>query len=261
MKKELFVLGSGESVSRLTEAERAYINNAPVKLAVNKFGAFYDKAGIVPTHIYFVDAFSESSVNMLRHIIKKVRKDNLKNIVFIVRKNIRLLFIQNPFLYLKWKVLKVLRKEFKEMALFHVPKSAVVRQIKPTGWLEGGEWAKSLDDYLFHYRGSLTTVLNYISVCFPGYTIKLIGTDFNSSKYFYEEELKQLKFDATDWTTNIIKKENKHFSAVSYEGTTMFDKFDYILENLEKSDNKIYCCNAESLLVTGGYIKFAEVIS
>ena len=74
-------------------------------------------------------------------------------------------------------------------------------------------------------------------------------------------ELEKLNFAWQDWTTPITKKEKTHFSAIPYEGTTIFDKFDFIVENLKRSGNEIFSCNPNSLLVAKNLVKYNEIIS
>ncbi len=268
-KKDIIVLGSGTSILELSEDEREYINQCEVVIAINKFMAFYEKAKIIPTHIFYVDAYEWSVVLFLKHIFKVCRKNNLKNLTFIIGKKILKKYItkqrleDNIFLYFLKKIYLQLKYKFNKtdnLNLFLVPRQSHFEFVSHQNWInQNNNWSDSLEKPLFHYRGSLTTVLNYISIKYPNRPIKLVGTDFYGSEYFFQQELDQLNINWEDWSTSITQQEGKHFSAISYQGTTMFDKLDYIIDNLRQSGNDIYCCNPKSLLVTNGYIDYKPI--
>jgi len=268
-KKDIIVLGSGTSILELSEQDREYIHQCEVVIAINKFMAFYKKAKIIPTHIFYTDAYEWSVVLFLKHIFNVCRKDNLKNLTFVLGKkilkkpitkqrleaNISLYLLKKIYLRLKYKFNKT-----NNLNLFLVPHNSYFEFVSHQNWInQNNNWSDSIDKPLFHYRGSLTTVLNYISIKYPNRPIKLVGTDFYGSEYFFQQELNQLNINWEDWSTSITQQEGKHFSAISYKGTTMFDKLDYIIDNLHQSGNKIYCCNPKSLLVTKGYIDYKPV--
>ena len=259
-KKELFILGSGESINSLTKQERNYINKSKLKISFNKYYAFFELSGIEPNHIYFYDTFSRASISMLRFIIAKANK-NRNPINFILKSDKNIHFTSNRLFYYlgcrlkKYNVPKVRQREF-----FYIQSHHKIELVRTTKMMDGEIWAKSINEPLFHFRGSLTSVLNYVSICYPGYNIKLVGVDFNSSKYFFDEEMEKLDFETSDWTSKLMQKEKKHFSIIEYEGTTMLDKFGYVVKCLSNT-NKIYSCNENSELVKKKLIKYKPVIS
>lgn len=259
---EVFVLGSGQSISQLTQAEIDYINRAECRLAINKFMAFYRLAGIRPTHVFFVDRHDDSLL-FLQHIFDLCIRDGLADITFVLDARYRGRLASSRLLYFAKRaafglVLGLLNRSDK--TVFYVPRDCQFHFITRPLSLEGGEWATSLEQPLFHYRGSLSTALNYVSICFPDRVVKLVGVDFNSSDYFFQEQLEELELPWEDWTTPIVEEEGRHFSAIAYKGTTIFDRFDYIVEQLERTGNPIYNCNRESLLVEKGFTSYAPVM-
>ena len=58
--EKVIILGSGESILELTPKDINYINSCKTVIAVNKFGLFYKKSGIIPTHFYFHDRFENN---------------------------------------------------------------------------------------------------------------------------------------------------------------------------------------------------------
>ncbi|EAZ92061.1 hypothetical protein [Crocosphaera chwakensis] len=274
--QDVIVLGSGCSILDLSEQEIEYINNCEVIIAINKFMAFYKKSKILPTHVYYVDAYSASTVYFLEYIFKICRQNNLSKINFILNNKIlkfplnskrlcskKLAFwIKKQYLSIEEEIHdKLFHGEPINPNLFLVPKDCSFEFISHQSWLEGGNWSNSLKESLFHYRGSLSTVLNYISIKYPQHPIKLVGVDFNSPGYFFQEELEKLNFTWQDWTTDITKEKKTHFSAISYKGTTIFDKFDFMLAKLQETGNEVYSCNPHSLLVEKGLTKYKNVIS
>ncbi|AFZ36136.1 hypothetical protein Sta7437_2605 [Stanieria cyanosphaera PCC 7437] len=260
-KNDIIILGSGMSILDLSAAEIEYINQCSVRIAVNKFMAFYKKVNIMPTHVYYVDAYEKSVVLFLQHIFNVCRKDKLENLTFILGKHLNQKKVISNLLYFYLKKNYLKFKKIDNVNLFLVPKNCFFEFISHQDWLHGNEWSHTLKQPLFHYRGSLSTVLNYVSIKYPNHPIKLVGVDFNSPDYFFQKELEKLNFAWQDWTTPIIQKEKNHFSAIPYEGTTIFDKFEFIIENLHKSGNEIFSCNPNGLLVSKNLVKYNKIIS
>ena len=187
-RKDIIVLGSGTSILELSEKDREYINQCEVVIAINKFMAFYKKAKIMPTHIFYTDAYEWSVVLFLQHIFNVCRKNNLKNLTFVLGKKIlkrpitKQRLEENIFLYLLKKAYLKVKYELNQtdnLNLFLVPHNSYFEFVSHQNWInQNNSWSYSLDQPLFHYRGSLTTVLNYISIKFPNRPIKLVGTDF-----------------------------------------------------------------------------------
>lgn len=258
--KDVIVLGSGMSVLNLSEAEIEYINQCSVRIAVNKFAAFYKKVNIIPTHIYYVDSYETSVILFLKHIFQICRNDKLENLTFILNKNLnKKNFLSNKLhFYLKKQYRIINNKDL--LKLFLIPHNCNLEFISHQDWLTGDKWSDNLEEPLFHYRGGLSTVLNYVSVKYPNHPIRLVGVDFNSPCYFFQEELEKLNFSWQDRSTPITKQERKHFSAIPYEGTTIFDKFDFIIENLKFSGNEIFSCNPKSMLVTKNLVEYKKLL-
>lgn len=270
---DIIVLGSGLSISNLKEEQVNYINRCKIVIAMNKFMAFYKESKILPTHIYFVDRH-ENSLNFLKYIFQVCRKDNLSDLTFILHKDLKYrvysnqlkrlvnfayYFAYNIKLLLKKPEKKNFKQIFKPSFYFKINKNNRYYFITISKWLEGGDWSNSLNKKLFHYRGSLTTVLNYVSICFPKRKVILVGNDFNASEYFFQKELDALDFKWQDFTTSIVKESGVHFSFLNFEGTKMTDCFPFIIQNLEKSENQLICINKDSLLVTEANVKYAPL--
>lgn len=259
MKKEVFVLGSGASINRLTKEEKTYINQAEVRIAMNKFTAFYKKAGIIPSHVFFVDAHSPSATKMLQQIFDLCHEDGLVDMHFIANVKVKNQVFQNKSLsyyFHKYHPISLHRHH----PYYLIKSPFTIEYIDLYQYLEGGTWAKSIKEKLFHFRSSLTTVLNYVAIHYPGYTIKLVGVDLNSKNYFFEEELDELDFSASDWTTQYTKKEDKHFTVQNFQGTNLLDKMTFMVEELKKTGNELVCCTKSSLLVEENYLDYQSIV-
>lgn len=269
---KIVILGSGLSINELTEREKAYINRCKVVIAMNKFMAFYKQAGLMPTHVYFVD-IHQNSLRFLQHVFDVCRTDKLTELEFILddrlyghltyngresgpaRKigaqliwHLRRFVLTPSFRYAKDVFSYIKNRMWPPLNSMRAPEGCRYTFIRITNWMNGGDWANNLLQPLFHFRGSLTTVLNYVSIKYPHRDVFLVGNDFNGTEYFFQKELEELEFDWTDGSTPITKESGKHFSATEYKGTTMFDQFDYVLKSMAASGNAVYVCNEKSLL-------------
>jgi hypothetical protein len=279
--KKVIILGSGESILNLTDEEIKHINSCEIVIAVNKFTAFYKKAKITPTHVFFHDLFG---INILLYILKTLKKDKIegitlytnsftKNILYFNKRELFLKFIKDFLLFrLKALIIIIIKfgmntgihrfKLFRKITYYRVPKSYEIHSLKLTNWnSEEESWANTIEGDIYHYRGSLTTVLNIVSIIAPKYEISLVGNDFNGDKYFYENELDSLGIPWRDFTYDKVKKEKIHFSYHKINGKTMNDKIPFILKMLKLTGNKLSSNNSKSLLVVKSGIMYKKLLS
>jgi hypothetical protein len=257
----VIILGSGKSILSLSPTEIAYVNRCKTVIALNKFTAFYKKSGIVPTHVFFLDSH-DNSLAVLRYVLSVCRRDRMEGMTFIFDPAIAGEVCRSLYdvvlLYVK-DVRAVVRAFVKGTLLrvgFFLPRRAKVEYAAHNDWLSGGEWARDLSMPLYHYRGSLTSALNYAAIVEPGRDVYLVGTDFDSDKYFFQEELDGLRFATDDWTAPLIAEHKRHFSVIDYQGKTIYDALPFIKDRLCESANRLWCVNAGSLLVTQGGIEY-----
>lgn len=275
---KVIVLGSGKSINNLSKEEIAHINRCKMVIAFNKYMAFHDLVGIIPTHVYFLDVH-DNSLKILSYILKKCRKDNLKNLIFIVNSELKKLNCSNQLVWLIKKIkikLSILPKIFSGnekrrhlkmlfgddflLESFNTYRFFFTNHIDYMKHGHGGEWSKSISPLIYHYRGSLTSILNICSILSPNTPIYLIGNDFNSSEYFFEQHLENFEFSMNDFTTPIIKEKDLHFSVIDYKGTTIFDVLPFIINKLKETGNDLFCINPDSLLVTKGGVEYLKLI-
>jgi hypothetical protein len=281
---KVVVLGAGTSINALTPAEKAYINRCKVVIAVNKFMAFYRQTSLMPTHVYFVD-INANNLRMLQYVFDVCCEDKLTGLEFILNDrlyghlsctNLTRSSVRKIGAQLYWHVRRFMLapsyRHAKDVGSYikckmlptlpdlYCPPGCSYTLIRHTLWLEGGNWAKDLIHSLFHFRGSLTTVLNYISIKYPNRDVLLVGNDFDGNEYFFQKELDALEFDWTDFTTAVIKESGKHFSATEHKGTTMFDKFGDVMNYMTETGNSVYVCNKESLLHTEADVPYRSIL-
>jgi hypothetical protein len=70
--------------------------------------------------------------------------------------------------------------------------------------------------------------------------------------------LKELPFETKDWTTNISRENNKHFSIIDYKGTKMDDEFPFVIEKLASTGNVMYSISKNSYLVEKGFVGYVK---
>jgi len=276
---KVIVLGSGESILRLSQAEKDYINNCKTVIAVNKFMAFYEKSGLLPTHIYYHDLWG---ANLFTFILKKCRDNNLENLTIFSnsfyktitwrKKHEKLLCVFGDIFRYRLKSVGVMLlrwfqncsihkyKVFRPMRYYQLPLGCEIYSISISQWDKGGNWATKLNNKIFHFRGSLTSVLNIASIIAPEQEILLVGNDFNGSRYFYEEELNDLGVEWKDYTYDIVKRAGIHYSFQEVNGTKMEDQFPFIINSLRKTGNALYCNNKDSLLVKEAGVSYRSIL-
>jgi len=255
--RDIILLGSGRSILQLTKEDIEYIHQAECALALNKFMGFHDVVGIVPTHVYFVDCHTQDRL-FLQHIFDLCMEKKVSNLTFVLSKK------------QKWRIFHPANRRFHDRRLLRLfwtlgglflvgPGDAEYIFIHRTRWLKGGKWARSLREPLFHYRSSLTDALNYLSILYPNRKIKLVGVDLNSPTYFFDNQLKELDFDTSDWTTATTREKSIHCSLTDYKGTNLMKKLDFVLGELGKSGNRVVSCNPHSVLVEKGLVSYVPV--
>lgn len=252
----VYILGSGESISELTADEKERINHSACSIALNKFAAFQRIAGIWPTHVYFVDRDDD----FLQYTFDLYRTPRLlpRRTAFILhRSRQHRLARSRPAYYCKMLAVTALRRS--DRRVFRVPRDCHYEFVTPTNWLQRDHWATSLEQPLLHFRASLTTAINYAAICYPGACIKLVGVDLNGPNYFYQKELEQLSFWKQPWSDRITKSVGRHFTAFDHEGTNMLDMIPFIRSKLDLLHSELVCCSRNSVLVTEGHVPYSAV--
>ncbi|MHC0442744.1 hypothetical protein [Flavobacterium sp. 3-210] len=280
----IVVLGSGASINNLTEDLKNWANKTRARIAINKYGAFYEKAGIIPTDIYFHDFHDKTSEYFFYETINRTKSVATTYYVSPISKEfITKSFFSFSYLFFRYiiilnraflkkisrKLIKPFSKNKHDRILSYLDK---FNQRKPLLlnkrheiyninvhylWDLDNVWANTLDEELFHFRGSLTSVLNLVSIKYPKLNVLMLGVDLATKEYFFDEEIEVL-YKITglgyDWTQAFMDSSGKHYSAAIDSGVTIFDRFNYVVECLDKSENKIFAYPKENALMFNGLV-------
>lgn len=129
-------------------------------------------------------------------------------------------------------------------------------------WAAPQVWGETLEDQMYFYRGSLSVLLNLLTVLGLGRRIKLLGVDLGSSGSFYDEAIQAKPYLFDDYMrmqqSGAVRE---HVTAATYQGMPGIQaKWPFIQSNVESRGFELSCCNPESLLVQSGLCPYAPVI-
>jgi len=244
----IYLIGSGYSINDLSAEDKAKINEAQVRLALNKFTVFHELSGIFPNYVYFIDYHNKHAKEFIQKTIDVIKESDLKDDMTMVlhekvkgrlypKKNFAYkLQGLNPFNYIHFK-----------RPRFILDYDLNIDFVKVGNFLKLSPWADSFDEDLFHYRSSLTSALNYISLKFEPCKIVLVGVDLNSSAYFYQQEIESTQMHENTRFVEQEKKVDKHFTALDFKGTNMVDNFHIVTKSLEERGFSLKSSNSDSL--------------
>ncbi|WP_158633554.1 hypothetical protein [Tautonia sociabilis] len=259
-REDVFLLGCGRSVLDLSDADRAAISRSRCVLALNKFILFHDVARITPTHVWFTEDHWPGP-RVLRDIFAHCRRNRLEGLTFIITPQPRI-FHDRRLTYTRARLGYTWRNALgrKMLEPFLPPPRSRLERVERHFWLDGGSWATEPGQPLFHLRTSFTCALNYLAVTHPGAHIHLIGTDFNSGGYFFEERMARFRGRWDDWTTSTQREQGRHFATIPHEGKTVFDAFPYMREQLDRAGVRVSCPNKESGVVRQGLADYEPIV-
>jgi hypothetical protein len=257
---EIYLVGCSRSVLDLTQEERDRINRARCVLGLNKFIYFNKVAGIMPTHAWFTDDHPPSP-RILKDIFTYCDRERLRQITFVLSTTYKGSLRVGAFRYNLARFRRRLRlRRRQNWFLLHGPAGCRYEFVTRHDWLEGGSWATSLDEPLYSYRTAFTSALNYLSIRYPGSTIQLVGTDLNTPGYFFEEEMRRQHLPWDDWSASIQAVHGTHSAAVVMDGSTVFDRFPDIKEQLDRAEIRLTCSNPTSEAVLRGLASYAPIV-
>lgn len=260
---DIFVMGCGASINKLTAQEKQHINNAQVRLAMNRFTMFYKDAGIIPTHIYFIDFHTKTAAGYIQSCIDIVKEnEELKDVTFIFSKKIKNRLYPKKTIGYHLQVLNPFNYYIIKKPRLIMDYSANIDFVKYSHYLKPAKWANNFDEKLLLFRSSLTAALNYSTIKFKPAAIKLIGVDLSNSGYFFEDKLDISKDLVRNAQKKLREKEieqKKHITVIDLKGTNMLDEFPYVVNSIKERGFEFYNCNKKSLLVQENYMDFKPV--
>ena len=254
--KVCFILGCGGSLLNLTEEEIEYVNNSECVLAFNKYMIFHEMVGIKPTHYLLGDTGVKADL-MFNKTLRKCINFYEKPIQFILDKSYK-----NRFKHYKSDENRVIKsicgEKFSESKFSKIVDEAIY--IERTDWLKGGDWADSLQDKIFHFRGSLSGAINICNILHPSYDIKLLGVDLNNHAYFFQKTIEAHPEKWGVFLNRLTPESKEHETIINFKGVAgIQDMFPFIMECLSQNGSHLYCCNPESYLVKQNIVPYSPI--
>lgn len=228
---ELFIIGSGSSLLTLKDEEKAYISNKKT-IAMNRYILYWDIIGVWPTFVYLADSLGIAKRAFLR-MQQLVLESNHQSPIFFLDT-----YYEN-FVHPDIPVVFFNRDDTKGSQLI---------------------WASELNQPLFFHIGSLTSLLNLISVLKIAPVVKLIGIDLYLSDYFFQKHQNRYPDLINPWDHS-ASLSGKHYTIANTHGKgTILDYWETINQKLSESNISLYCSNPVSLLVKKNYVEFRPII-
>jgi len=256
----VFILGSGASMLRLTDEERAYLNTQTC-VAMNKYLLFWDILGVFPTH-YFLADIHYPALRVYEESVAAAA-DGPRPVHFLLDQTFRQRYGTSPAkqlanLYFRAKQIWKHGYHY-DAGVVAEPATYFKRCHK---WDAPQEWGESLDDLMYFYRGSLSVLINLLTVLDLGRHIKLLGVDLKSHGSFFDDAIQSKPYLFDDY----MKMQQsgavqKHLTAEQFKGMPgIQSKWPFIQSNVEQRGFQLSSCNAESLLVEDGLCPYAPVL-
>lgn len=249
-----YVLGSGPSLLRLTESEKRFLGNEPFVFAMNKYLLYWDKVGVHPSHYFLAD--THTPAYLVLHRSARRARELARPPLFCIHRTYAQ-FV-NAGLGTKLGSLRdVARESWRTrtpLGFLNLPRvlffDSSIHNDRPL------EWAASLAEPLYFYRGSLTVLLNLATILNPGRPIYLLGVDMNTPVSFYEEEIARDP-RLHDRYRAIGLREGVHPTVAAVSGIPgILDRWDFVSRSCAAAGCTIYNTNPDSLLVEKGLCGF-----
>lgn len=248
-----YILGSGASLAQLTTAEREFLSKQPFVFAMNKYLMYWDIIGVHPSHYVQADTHWPAYA-VVQRAAERLPELN-RAPVFCLYGNYFRYFINQPWpLKLKnYRWLRRIRRQGRGYPVRFLTLPEVL-YFDHVHWTDGPQqWADSLDEPLYIYRGSLALVLNLATLLNPGGDIYLLGVDMNTPESFYDDEIKNEPL-FQDWTRDVAARENVHPTVATIDGKPgILHQWEFIQQACANRGSTIYNVNPHSLLVEEGW--------
>lgn len=220
---EIFILGSGSSLLELTSDERAFLNENPT-LAMNKYMLFWDILGIWPTYTFLADTHHPAAEVLTRSIEEIAKHPHKRPPQFLLTAD-----------YADWPI-KILNPLFFKRYHHH----------------GNNQWANHPSELMYFHRGSLSCLLNLVTVLKIAKKVSLMGIDLNTKESFFEERYSADK-SLHDYFEPKREKSSVHVTAAEVLGIPPIQvKLPWIFEKMKESGIEVLSTNPKSLLVKDG---------
>lgn len=229
MHDEVFVLGSGASLLRLSPAERGAIA-AGASFAMNKYLLYWDLVGIWPTYTSLADIHFPTH-RVLAQMLDVVAAESSRSVPRFV-----------------------LTSDYEPWGLDPIRPIYFKRPHK-----EGQHpWAESADEPMFFHRGSLSCVLNWVTAFRVAPKVTLLGVDLSSGAAFYEERFKRDTHLHDHWEA-VRGKTGAHPTAVVHNSVPPIQAvLPDVFAKMAQRGVAVRCYNSDSLLIQEGLCPLRE---
>ena len=228
--KKICVFGSSQSLLKISDSEKKIISRLP-KVFMNRNLIYWRKLDIWPEYYFLLDTPMKSRVS------GKIFIETLKMIEKNKKKTSPILLLENFYKFLTPKTYKTI--------FFNHRKSSNLN------------WANNKMETLFGHHGSLTSLINVLSIL--NYKkILILGVDLNSTGYFFNT--KNVLTKNIDQRSNREEKKYKiHSNLIMKNNKNILTHWNLIDKNIKKKKIKLYCGSKNSLFVRKGLINHLSV--
>ena len=225
--QKIVIFGSARSALNFSKREKKILSKYKI-IFMNKNLIFWKYLNIWPDYYFLSDTplKSNKAIKIFLDTYKKIIQTNFVAPTFLLEN------------FYKFSLSKDLKSFF-----FKFKKKTYIK------------WASSLDDEMFSFHGSLTTLLNLISILKIGKKVLLVGFDMRDSTYFFEKNKLFIKYK----DKNFKKKNSLHPNAEKINGKNIFSYWSILNKQLKKKNINIYCNNQNSLLIKNRLVKFKSI--
>lgn len=273
-KQVAYILGGGPSLLNLTDAEKAHLNQHPNTLAMNKYLMFWEMVGVVPKQMMQTD-FGSPIAKIVASETLRIRQEIAPTMTYYTHPSLTRFFFK-PRTLRAWLHAVRRRWRFRQQHGYWIPLNLVYDHIVYIDVAIDSDdfsFAQSLDEPLYHYRGSLTSAINLAAILFPQADIKLLGVDMNGYSAFYEMDPMPVDLPRYHrYRSYGLKKQTQHHQEsrkrdIHVTAATEAGKpgvqtvIPHIRTALQQQGRDLYCCNPQSLLVVEDLCPYVPVIS
>ncbi len=228
---KVVIFGSSKSLLKLNKNDKKILANLP-KIFMNKNLIYWKKIGLWPQFYFLLDTPKKSKP------VKNIFFDTMK----ILKKTNKTL----PILLLE-KFYRFYAPSNIQKIYFNFNKSNNLN------------WAKNKNEILFGFHGSITSLLNIISILNKFKYIILVGVDFNQSGYFFSDKKKNYYKYIDPKLDRLEKKKKQHSNLIKVNEKNVLSFWPLINKNLRRKKIKLYCASKNSELVKKGYVKYLSI--
>ena len=250
MFNDTFILGSGKTMLDISNEEKDYINKSSLCVSLNKYLLFYEKIGIIPKFHYQLDGFDAIGRYVFKSTLDKIESDPLlKDVIIVCGESLEDLIKERNIPYKLTNIHPASGQEWNKGEGYDLE-----------AWFKRIGWSSDPWKDLFHFKGSLTSVINLVHAMEPTNKIKLLGVDMSTSEYFFQKEyVKDGRLH--DWTYNIMSACNKHSNILEGVGGYSQEKcIPKIRGRIISTGGDLVVCNKKVFYFTENFLNFEPII-